>query len=245
MKSKIIIIVLLLGLLTSCGKAKEKVKSLVKGRVPTDVLVLIDATSSSTKFLKDYQEGLKQLVETLPPQTTLSIGWINDNTEASFLPVVKVKLPGFNFMKDSELDVQDVKKSMVDSVNTTLEKSISSIKPTSTSDILSSFRLAQNYLNENDHTRYLYIFSDMQQNSDPVLGKIDYLSETETENKIKLLKESSKLPDLSGINVCVIGAYNTNNDAYIAYQNFWQKVISASGARLEYYGHAYKALSFK
>ncbi len=245
MKAKIVLIVILLGLLTSCGKAKEKVKSMVKGRVPTDVLVLIDATSSSTKFLKDYQDGLKQLVETLPPQTTLSVGWINDNTEASFLPLVKVKLPGFNFMKDSELDVHDAKKKMVDSVNTTLENSISSIKPTSTSDILSSFRLAQNYLNEDNHTRYLYIFSDMQQNSDPALGKIENLNDTQTEKKIKLLKESSKLPDLSGISVCVIGAYNKNNDAYIAYQNFWQKVITASGAKLEYYGHAYKVLDFK
>ena len=245
MKPKIILLTLLICLLLSCGKAPDKIKKIVSGKPATDVLVLIDATASSKKFINDYQEGLKQLVEALPGKTKLSIGWINDNTEASFQPVLQVMLPGFNFMKDSELDVQDARKSIVDSVKTSLSNSLSSMKPVSSTDILSSFRLAQTYLNELNNKRFLYIFSDMQQNGDPTLGMIDDLSAKQIEEKIQLLKENSKLPDLTGITVCVIGAYNENNQAYIAYQDFWQKVINASGAKLAYYGHAYKAIDFK
>gem|GEM_PF-5981112 len=148
-------------------------------------------------------------------------------------------------MKDSELDVQEARKNIVDSVNVSIAKSLSSMKSVSSSDILSSFRLAQTYLNEPNNRRFLFIFSDMQQNSDTTLGKIDNLNVSEIEDKIKQLKESSKLPDLTGISVCVVGAYNNNNKDFIAYQDFWQKVINASGAKLLYYGHAYKAVDLK
>ena len=245
MRFKTIVLALTLSLLLSCGKTPDKIKKIVQSKPATDVLVLIDATASSTRFINDYQEGLKQLVETLPGKTNLSIGWINDNTEASFQPVLKVTLPGFNFMKDSELDVRDARKSIVDSVKTSIATSLASLKPVSSSDILSSLRLAQTYLNEAKDKRFLYIFSDMQQNSDPALGRIENLTASQTEAKIRQLKDSSKLPDLTGITICVVGAYNENNAVYIAYQKFWETVIQASGAKLAYYGHAYKAIDFK
>ncbi|NCU27512.1 hypothetical protein EOM86_12490 [Candidatus Nomurabacteria bacterium] len=244
MRFQLIILVLLMLVMMSCRNAPDKIKQIVDGKPATDVLVLVDGTDSSSRFMSDYQQEIKQLVEALPGKTNLSIGWINDNTEASFQPIVEVSIPGFNFMKDSELDVQDARNAIEDSVNVSLAKSISEYRPVSASDILSSFRLAQAYLSESNNRRFLYIFSDMQQNSDPTLGTIENLTADQIEDKIGQLKESSKLPDLTDITVCVIGAYNDNNASYVSYQDFWVRVINASGAKLAYYGHAYKAIDF-
>jgi|GEM_PF-5255396 len=57
MRKQLILLVLLTMVMVSCKKAPEKIKKIVKGKSTIDVLVLIDATSSSTRFIKDYQGG--------------------------------------------------------------------------------------------------------------------------------------------------------------------------------------------
>lgn len=242
---RIILLLVLLAMCLSCSKGNDKINSVLKGKEPVDVLVLIDGTGSSTKFLPDYQEGLQKMVKNLPAGTSLIIGWLNNNTEASFKPIISVHLPKSNIFADSELDVQDARKNIADSINTAIGTSIKNLQTASTSDIISSFRLVNSLMPENQHHRMLYIFSDMQQTGDPTLGNMTGINDAKIETWVGKLKEEGRLPALPNLHVYVAGAYNDDNTTYISYQKFWERFIGETGATLKYYGHAYHEPDFR
>ncbi len=224
----------------SCGPLKHSKKE-------TCVCMLIDISQSTQKksVRQNFSRAAHQVVQSLAPGDAFVAGLITQMSlsEPKFCAKYEFKKfqpPSHNSLYDRlpkklfDLRVKSIKDSLTQLIDSTLFNFNTRVKET---EILGATRVAarvfQSYRYPNN---VLVILSDMIEDSKYYrFNKIRFTPKTIT-RLIEKEKEKGRLPDLTGVRVYVVGAYEEK--PYESLRDFWMAYFKACHAELrpENYG---------
>ena len=184
-----------------------------------------------------YYKEIKNIVDGLRPGDRLIVTTINSNPLTESEVLVQEEIPGFNPIRDNlVLHKKKVKKTrgaILSKVRAIVyNQSISSEK----TKIMDGLIVAGEILNSyGDHDRVLLVFTDGFEEGDHYDFVAENLSEKRTGQIIGNEKSGKRLPDLTGVRLCMtgigVGIYgDTSTEKLLSVRNFWLKYFTAAGA---------------
>ncbi|MCX7955477.1 MAG: hypothetical protein N3A01_09875 [Bacteroidales bacterium] len=208
-----------------------------KNTQPPYVVIFIDFSKSVKNDLTFYKTNLFKIIDKLPQGSKVIVGKIKETTMATFVPMVNVTLPTFNFITDSELDVQEEMERQKEMIKKEIELSIDSAKLADQTNIVSAFILAKE-LFKNSSNSYLFIFSDMMHSYEDFDLEKTNISDEFITKKINELNKQNKIPDLSNVKVYLIGAKSESERKYFKIKKFWEEYLKVTKCELIHYGYS-------
>lgn len=215
------------------------------------VLALVDYSQSSQVFHPEYQRTLKQLIEALPPHSHLIVGRICENTEAKFIPEINLISPGW----DSKLSEMTAEKPELDEYNqqkiqyqaqidSSFKAFFAQTQFSQFTDVLSSLRIASEVFPQAESKRVLVFLSDMLHDTPELNLERAALDESNIDQVTNQLIQQKRIPDLTGFEIYVAGAYCSDETRYRAVREFWEGVFHAASAQIISYGHSITSFNF-
>jgi len=237
MLRKIIIIFVIFVSFYSCQKTKSS----------KIVFVLFDLSASTKQpeIRKRYFNDFNKILAQMGSGDRLIADCITEDPMAQSNFPINTEFKSFNVISGNKLKFDAAEKKVKKQINKTVDSLVFNFKrKIYSTKIFESLQLAERVFKiyHKDRKR-LVLFSDMIEESPSYNFKRLNLTQSQQQRIITLLKNSDRLPDLSGTQVYVVGA---NSGAYqnmpvqktVSVRNFWIKYFSACGAVLkkELYG---------
>lgn len=205
------------------------------------VCVLVDLSESTHKseIRQCYLKNLKIILNKMNPGDALVVHAITEKSIAELDFIVQREFSTFHPSTDNVLIRRKelaefnqkqlaIKDSLVVILNTALLQPSRKILHT---DIMSSLhmgaRIAKSYAQPG---KILIFFSDMIEDS----PKYNFAREKLTEHRIHqiIATEKTRMPDLNGVKIYVIGATPGSSEQFFRIQDFWLAYFQACGASL-------------
>ncbi|BCB96562.1 hypothetical protein JZK55_14840 [Dissulfurispira thermophila] len=234
-------IISMLGII-SCKDAKSQ-KSPNK-----TVLVLIDYSESVREARKDYIDAIKKVIPKVKLGDHLFVWKITRLSEMETKPLIDEDFPypppqkNDFYWKQAVTKAEREAKIRFDEIGKKIEGLLNSNSDFSRkTDILGSLQVAEKVFKKDKKDKaVLIIMSDMIEDSSEYNFERERLSDKRIGEIINHEKIKKRLPDLSGVNVYVVGAKAPTREQYQNIQNFWLRYFKECGANLpkENYGSA-------
>lgn len=219
----------------------------------TQIVALFDLSKStdSTAVRSAYCDGFRSIISDLDHGDAVAAGWITESSAEEVRLAVNKQFPPFDPETTNDL-VADAMREEQDSLLTLRVDSIAgavctgiqdSDREVLRTDIMTSLDVAERiFENSNRAERELYIFSDMIEDTRNGYNfETLSLTENRTEEIIEEERRKDRLPDLSGVQVHVVGAKGSAVNTYHQLRRFWLDYFETAGADLmkSHYGTSF------
>jgi hypothetical protein len=244
MKNWIIIFSAIIGILNipACKKA-EPPKEYSK-----TIFVLIDYSESVKDSRQDYGDAFKKIIPKLKLGDHLFLWKITELSEMETKPLIDedfpIPPPAKNefYMKQAiakaekemKIKLEEIEKKVGDFLNSQEQLSRKTA-------ILGSLQIAERVFKKDRKDKaVLVIMSDMIEDSSEYNFERERLTDKRISEIIANENRRKRLPDLSGVEVYVVGAKTPSREQFYNIQNFWLRYFKECGANLskENYGSA-------
>ncbi len=231
---------LALVVLSSAGCGRVGGKSPAYGKT---VVVLADVSGSvrDREAIATYEDGFQKIVGKLGPGDVLVAGWITARSESEArLPINEV-MPEVEKTVDNEL-VKEAARTraaralaakrpeLIQRFDSLLEAPAQGSRNT---DILGALDLAQRiFASYPRPARALVLLSDMVQESPGLNLKGRDLGRRACSTLIRRLQKQGRIPELTGVQVWVVGARSGNAARFREIRAFWMELFKTAGATL-------------
>ncbi len=235
----IVLSILVLLLSAGCGNP-----------APARVTVVLFDLSASTNVDAIRQQYLTDFAKVLGAVTaggTIAADIIDDNPLAHSSYPINESFDRYEPLKENKLDydrrIREKRDAVIKAAEAIVRRRPSGRRGTS---LLDGLQLAERvFLAYKGDQKLLVIFSDMIEQS----RRYDFTGEKLTAARISQIiareRSAGRLPDLDGVEVCVVGAGaeksgGLTTEKYLSIQEFWFQYFEAAGANLpkERYGAA-------
>jgi len=218
----------------SCGSPKKKAPP-----KDTCICILFDLSGSTQKTYvrKAYSKAAKKIMAEVAPGDVLVVGLITEVSLSEPRFCVEYAFHVFKPTTDNSLIKRVEKKAFLNAFRVTKDSLMAIIDSTlfdfhtliPRTEIMGALQVAsrvfKNYGYKNND---LIIFSDMIEDSQYYNFKLENLDRRRIRQIIKREKRRGRLPDLVGVHIYVVGAYEEGR--YQSLRTFWQAYFESSGA---------------
>jgi len=216
----------------------------VKENSPNKVVVaLLDLSESTNKpeIREKYVAAFKSILEKITHGDAFVVALITEKSVAELNIPIKENIPRFvpisknEFYRKGEEDLANKelnkrKEKLVKDAETILLDQTRKIMKT---DIMSSLQVAERIFSSfSQPQKILVILSDMLEDSVDYNFEKENLSAQRREAILARERNKSRIPQLGGVKVYVVGATAPNLDYFYNIQSFWLEYFKASGALL-------------
>jgi len=230
----------LLLLLVAAGCGENSVHS----RVTTVLFDLSGSTSPQAirqQYLKDFSKILNQVAN----GGVIAADIIDDNPLAHSTFPINESFDRYEPMKENKLDYERRIKQQRDTVLKEAD-AIMRKRAAPATDVIDAMQLAERVFSTYEgNQKLLVVFSDMIEESRRYNFTTEKLTAARIGQIIANEQDAGRLPDLQGVEVCVVGAGATTSgglpaDKLLTIREFWIQYFKAAGANLpkERYGSA-------
>lgn len=243
-------ILILIGMgLSSCENIFKK-----EQKSKEAIFILFDLSESTNKpeIRKMYLESLNTILSKIDHGDVLIYDKITEASLEKSEPKVK-DFPVFSAPGEAGIIVKAKKKKADEELLEKKKKIVPEVedflvakgeKGTSWTTILSSLYVAERVFKLYDREKkILVIMSDMIEDSKDYNFKKENLTDKRIEGIIA--KEKSRIPDLTGVKVYVVGATAKTTDKYFAIQKFWLRYLTECDASISKENYGTTLLSFE
>lgn len=207
------------------------------------ILIMIDFTLSIKNDIEHYKTNIQKIINQLPQGSHVVIGKICETTEASFKPIVSEKLLVYNFITDSDLDIDDANDTIKKRIINLVYKEFDESELYKNTNIISSLKLINNVFPDSGK-KYLFLFSDMLHSYIDFNLEKQKIDDKFIEKTIEKLKKEDMLPDLTNVKIYVVGAKAKDDYTYNQIKKFWQRIFNECNAQLVHYSYSIINLEF-
>jgi len=237
----LILLVLAATVATGCGRRSAT------NRV-TMVLFDVTAMSHTTAIRKQYLGDFTKVLDTVTAGGVIAADIIDDNPLAHSTYPINESFDRYNPLKENKLDyerrIREKRDAVIKAAEGIVRRPLSGRWGTSVRDAMQLAERA--FAAFGGDQKLLVVFSSMIEQS----RRYDFTGENLTAARIGQIiareRAAQLLPDLQGVEVCVVGAGATGPDGpstekLLSIRNFWLQYFKAAGANLppERYGSAF------
>lgn len=221
---------------TGCLKAKP-----APPRAAVFLLFDISGSTSAREVRQLYIRESNKIADALSGGEIVMGDVITHNTLATATIRINVQAPSYNAWKGNPLQFKKSLSVAKSTLRQQVASLVSTVSPEKRTDLMNAFQLADKILNGEKcgqaGVRALILFSDMIEQS----GRYDFSSDDLGDKRIAEIINSergaSRLPELRGVRVWVVGAgmsprHGLDPDRINRIQSFWLQYFSACGADL-------------
>lgn len=246
---KIIVIICLFGLIFMGCQTKEE-------RSDRVIMALFDLSeSTATPAMRTaYINGFKEIIKSVRGGDVIIGASITERSIQQLDLPIMFECPVFKPTTDNTLlrkgEEEEFKKKLISAKEEQIRKieelllGLDGKPKIMKTDILSSLVLASNIFRRyQDRRRILVIFSDMIEDSESYNFERLNLNANKIKEIIEKEKSESRIPDLSGVRIYVVGAQARTQEKYNSIKKFWAEYFKETGAELVDYASAFLGLN--
>jgi len=204
---------------------------------PRWVMIFLDMSLSTLPDRENYQKYIQNIVARLNAGDRVTVCKIIDLTIADFAPIYDATLPSFNFWTDNRTQYHKHTRGITDQILSTVDSVLQTKPRIQKAEIINSFIICDQLMRGKRGKKSLVIISDMQESSSEFDFRTDTMTPAYVSQALATLKSKGRIPNLSGVEVWIAGAYSKETERYFMIQDFWSRYIAASGAELKSYSH--------
>lgn len=205
----------------------------------TMVLFEINASTNAEALKQQYLKDFAKVLDAVSDGGTLAGDIIDDNPLAHSSFPINATFARYAPLKENKLDfdrrLKEKRDAVLKSAEVIVRKRRSNRPGT---NVMEALQLAERVFAEYEgEQRLLVIFSDMIEQSRRYNFSAERLTEARIGQIIAKERSAGRLPDLQGVEVCVVGAGATQSgglsaEKLIAIRDFWLQYFEATGAKL-------------
>lgn len=206
-------------------------------------LILIDRSESVNKpeMRHLYSRNLRTVLQSVGHGDVLVLGWITDRSAGELQLPVNESFPAFCPETDNPLLVAPFRakadsglKGRLSVISDSVAQLLaSSQRPVMHTAIVESLELAQRVFASYDAGRkVLVLMSDMEEDSEKLNFAKERLGGARNDSILRQLHNASRMPDLRGVRVYVLGATTGSRPRDRGIRDFWTAFFKSSGADL-------------
>lgn len=211
----------------------------------TTVLFDLSGSTSPQAIRQQYLKDFSKILDRVANGGVVAADIIDDNPLAHSTFPINESFDRYEPMKENKLDYERRIKQQRDAVIKQAD-AIMRKRAAPATDIIDAMQLAERvYSTYEGDQKLLVVFSDMVEESRRYNFTTDKLTAARINQIIATERDAGRLPDLQGVEVCVVGAGaavsgGLSAERQLAIRAFWIEYFKAAGANLpkERYGSA-------
>jgi hypothetical protein len=237
MKKRFLFLILIFIILSfsACKKAEQP-----KEHSKT-IFVLIDYSESVRDARQDYNDAFKKIIPKIKLGDHLFLWKITELSEMESKPLKDEDFPfpppakNEFYWKQAMAKAEKEMKAKLGEIERGMEALLNSEEQLSKrTAILGSLQVAEKVFKKDRKDKaVLIIMSDMIEDSSEYNFERERLSDKRISEIIGMEKSKKRLPDLSGVNVYVVGAKAPSREQFYNIQNFWLRYFKECGQRFQ------------